>query len=684
MGAKENKKRFMIFLEEIMKKSYVYPYLGVNAFDKKVDVEINYRSDDCFIAASPLSKKEFAYRIQIGVLGALNKALESEGAPEDFRRLKNIFLGAFYHEGAHLLWTYFGILMRSSDKAKVKFCMAGFNILEDLFIDTLAIERVERFKLSHEKNFLEEVFREMRAFYFGALKYKSSVISKDPMEINNSTDFLNWTLCYIRGARPPKNRFAEEYLPLLKETLSAFWKEGNNKKRGEIAVDFFAKIWEALLSKLGSGSCSAGLPEFLKSDFKAANEFVSGEETPVPLKGLPVHPKEESGESKACSARPGEGLGDEPHGDAKAGSAQPGEGLGDKPQDDAKAHSGDSGEESGDKPQDDAKAHSDESEEGLLAKEISTVDGICASLGSLFDLSLHGAETVHLLEELNPLPKSTLDFFEEDAREAKEKVSLYIEEIKDKFQELIMEKKSRMVGGNPFGKLNVDSYMKNPGIANSLKWFDVKRGSDYKQDLVMTLLVDFSGSMMDCRTKMANQSVILLDEVCTFLGIPLQIEYFSTLEPEVLRDRESFSQATTLITREFDDRTVARLYPTVNSSADFFFGKRKFMAYGNSDPFNVAGALNRLRERKEEKKILVVLSDGSPCYDDVNDKTCYYRGRVNELFKRIVREEKDILIYGIGIETDAVRAFYPNYFVVANAASLVGCVDDLIKKILFV
>jgi hypothetical protein len=695
MDENEKRKRFMVFLEEIMKKSYVYPYLGVNAFDKKVEVEINYGSDDCFISASTLLGEELSYRIQIGVRGALKVALESECGPEDFRRLKNGFLGRFYHEGAHLLWTYFGILTKGLAAAKRDFCLAGANILEDLFIETLAIERVEKFKLSHEKNFLEEAFREMRAFYFGELKYKSTVLGKDPVEINNSVDFLNWVLCYIRGARPPKNKFFEVYLPLLRETLAAFWKEGNNKKRGKIAVDFFAKVWEALCDSLGSGSCSSGIPGPLKCDVKAANEYFPAEKTPAPRKALPDQPVEESGQPGEESDQPGEESGQpgEESGQPGEESGQPGE-ESDQPGEDSDQpgeesgqpgeESGQPGEESGDESQGDAKSGSDESEEGLLAKEISTVEGLCSSLGSSFELFLHGSETVHLLEELTPLPQSTLDYFEKNAMEAKEKVSLYIEEIKDKFQELIMEKKSRMVGGNPFGKLNVDSYMKNPGIVNSLKWFDTKRGSDYKQDLVMTLLVDFSGSMGGNRTEMANQSVILLDEVCTFLGIPLQIEYFSTVEFDAFKDRECFSQATTLITREFDDRTVAKIYPTVRGEVDFFFGKKKFMAFGNSDPFNVAGALNRLRERKEEKKILVVLSDGNPYYDDVVGRTARYCGMVNGLFKEIVREEKEILVYGIGIETDAVKAYYPNYFMVRNAAALVDCVDDLIKKILFV
>jgi cobalamin biosynthesis protein CobT len=80
----------------------------------------------------------------------------------------------------------------------------------------------------------------------------------------------------------------------------------------------------------------------------------------------------------------------------------------------------------------------------------------------------------------------------------------------------------------------------------------------------------------------------------------------------------------------------------------------------NSDSESVLWAANRLAVRPERRKILIVFSDGWPNLDmsdnDVMD---------NELKKTVKRlTASGIEVYGIGIYTDAVRHFYPNYSII--------------------
>jgi len=67
----------------------------------------------------------------------------------------------------------------------------------------------------------------------------------------------------------------------------------------------------------------------------------------------------------------------------------------------------------------------------------------------------------------------------------------------------------------------------------------------------------------------------------------------------------------------------------------------------------IAYASARLLQRKEHRKVLLVLSDGSPCGRD-------HKGDIRTYTKNVIRdaELRGVDVYGVGIMDMNVRKFY--------------------------
>jgi cobalamin biosynthesis protein CobT len=75
---------------------------------------------------------------------------------------------------------------------------------------------------------------------------------------------------------------------------------------------------------------------------------------------------------------------------------------------------------------------------------------------------------------------------------------------------------------------------------------------------------------------------------------------------------------------------------------------------GNPDGENILWAYDRLAKRKERKKLLIVMSDGSPAAS----KGGYGITKYTEEVIREIEASKDIEIYGLGLCCDSVKHFY--------------------------
>jgi cobalamin biosynthesis protein CobT len=95
----------------------------------------------------------------------------------------------------------------------------------------------------------------------------------------------------------------------------------------------------------------------------------------------------------------------------------------------------------------------------------------------------------------------------------------------------------------------------------------------------------------------------------------------------------------------------------------------------NSDGDAIAYATARLSQRKEHRKVLLVLSDGSPAGRD-------HAGDVEAYTLKTVQHAENIGIdvYGIGIMDTNVTRFYKKNVVVNDLANLSGTILSIIDR----
>lgn len=176
----------------------------------------------------------------------------------------------------------------------------------------------------------------------------------------------------------------------------------------------------------------------------------------------------------------------------------------------------------------------------------------------------------------------------------------------------------------------------------------------------ISMQVDWSGSMAGTKARTAAKAAGHINEAFSkVLHIPLEITAFSSRGAiPVVGMIKSFDQHVT------SDQVANRFY--------------EFLAHmsGNNDSDVVLWAYHRLLARKEKRKILIVLSDGSPA-DGIGDP--YHSLRM--VTDQIVRE-KHVDLYGIGIEDDNVTHFYPNNTVVWDIEELEAKLIEVMGKAL--
>ncbi len=185
-----------------------------------------------------------------------------------------------------------------------------------------------------------------------------------------------------------------------------------------------------------------------------------------------------------------------------------------------------------------------------------------------------------------------------------------------------------------------------------------------KVDTAMIILNDLSGSMIGEKVKMLRRTLLAVGDTLQSLKIPFEILAFNTnpLDSRYIpydiqkKIKGSFSRGYSknynrtsplnhMIVKPFQKNytTMRHLIPMLDAGNY------------NGDNESVWWAATRLLERREERKILMVLSDGMPNIEQGDDSL------LEKDLKIKVREigEMGIEIVGLGILTSAPKRFYP-------------------------
>ena len=183
-------------------------------------------------------------------------------------------------------------------------------------------------------------------------------------------------------------------------------------------------------------------------------------------------------------------------------------------------------------------------------------------------------------------------------------------------------------------------------------------------DAAITVLVDMSGSMSGDKAFYAMASTLLVNEVCSTLNIPVEILGFTdgpTFEGHV---------PVMFIYKGFNDLKMDE------DHLKNYFALSSNHMIGNPDGENILWAHDRLIRRKEKRKILVVMSDGSPAASKGGGNISGFTHKVNQE----IEKSKAVDIYGLGLCSDSVEYYYKSHSVVKQPDEIPSKLLELIER----
>lgn len=240
---------------------------------------------------------------------------------------------------------------------------------------------------------------------------------------------------------------------------------------------------------------------------------------------------------------------------------------------------------------------------------------------------------------------------------------------------------SQWVPGQRSGRLNAASLSRL--AVNDPRVFRRKHEVTSK-DVAVELVVDMSGSMSGTKITTASRAAYALAAVLERIGIPCEVICFTT-GPAAFDDRAHYEREVAKIGRNFS-RNESLYMPILKGFDERLLPnvKQRFAwlphcgdLRNNVDGECIEVAARRLMKRREAGKVMMVLSDGAP----------HAAGSTGELSKHLKQTVKAITkagvnVLGIGIQSDAVRQFYPKALVLHDVKELPNLVMKELRAVL--
>ena len=185
-------------------------------------------------------------------------------------------------------------------------------------------------------------------------------------------------------------------------------------------------------------------------------------------------------------------------------------------------------------------------------------------------------------------------------------------------------------------------------------------------DAAVTVLVDMSGSMHGMKAYYALASTLLVNEVCSTLNIPLEIVGFTDGKLNGFTDWVPMM----FIYKSFSDLKVD------SDAIKKYFELSSSHMTGNPDGENILWAHDRLIKRKEKKKLLIVMSDGSPAASKASSGI----GRFTHTVIKEIEKAKSVDIYGLGLCSRSVQDYYQSHSIVNQPEEIPSKLLELIER----
>lgn len=206
------------------------------------------------------------------------------------------------------------------------------------------------------------------------------------------------------------------------------------------------------------------------------------------------------------------------------------------------------------------------------------------------------------------------------------------------------------------------------------------------RDAAVTLLLDLSGSMAGRKIELARLCAAALADALMQLGFDCEVLGYSSIEcPEMRAQFERARAAGTDLRRynRFVERLDLRVFKRFgagqsNDSYDASGLAAIECGHENPDGEALAWAAGRLMARKARRRLLFVLSDGYPSTSEGDPAVLR-----SDLHARVAEVgEQGIELVGIGIQDDAVEAFYPHAVVVRKLHELPAVAFAMLSRML--
>ena len=239
--------------------------------------------------------------------------------------------------------------------------------------------------------------------------------------------------------------------------------------------------------------------------------------------------------------------------------------------------------------------------------------------------------TIH---RINPIPETLVTAYKETAP----KLLVLSKQLQKGIKNVIIQRKygGKMNGLFMGKRIEAKSLVRDDG-----RYFYKRNLPNDEMDLAISLLIDESGSMSGRdRITVARATSIVIYDFCRSLGIPISIMGHTADNREV----ELFSYA------DFNSVDGNDCYRIMDMSS----------RYSNRDGAAVRYVAERLLQRDEKVKLLIVISDGQPA--DVG----YYGTAAEEDLRQIKKEytKKGITLFAaaIGSDKEQIERIYKDGF----------------------
>lgn len=211
------------------------------------------------------------------------------------------------------------------------------------------------------------------------------------------------------------------------------------------------------------------------------------------------------------------------------------------------------------------------------------------------------------------------------------------------------------LGSQEQGKLDRRALHKVPTGSREVFYKETTRIDP--RSTAVSLLVDCSGSMSGTRFVTAAAAATVLCDSLVPLQMPVKVAAFT----------DTYKNTVHYIMKDWQDR--ADVNKLMRRFTHPFEGGTMS---GNDDGASIMYAVKDLLSREEQRKILIVLSDGQPAGGE-GDAYTYAKGVIDYV-------QHHVECYGIGIESDAVSRLYKDFTVLQDPAELDKCLLQVIKR----